>query len=179
MPTWCARSVQGEELTRVSNEKLKRDVAHTLSSFDRLDFSGKDDAKYLYSGEDMGDIAAIDANLSVGNFIDFGPRERKQRITYNEAAAYAAQFQAAGIAMGGRKAGSGLMRVKAPVMNDYQFFQKKRIEELVAKENTFVASRRDLQNRLKVGSPSRVKLFVHVPVRIRVYDPRTPTIALW
>ena len=91
------RVVQGEERTKEGNEKLKRDMAHTLSSFDKMDFSGKDQSLYLYGGEDLAEISAINAGASVGNFIDFGPRERKQRVTYNEAAAYAAQFNAAGV----------------------------------------------------------------------------------
>jgi hypothetical protein len=147
--------LQGEERTKANTEKLKKDMAHTVSSFDKLDFSGKDESLFLYGGEDLAEISAINQGTSVGNFIEFGPRERKQRVSYNEAAAYAAQYNAAGVNVPGRRAGAA--KIKAPTMNDFQFYNKARIEELYAKENSFVQPRRDLQIKLKEAKVKEAK----------------------
>ena len=55
----------------------------------------------------------------------------------------------------GRKAGPA--KIKAPTMNDFQFFDRARIEAIVAKENSFVQSRRDLQLKLKEAKSKESK----------------------
>jgi len=107
---------KGEERTKASNEKLKRDMAHTLSSFDSLDFSGKDESTLLYSEAEQAAMASMATGTSLSGFIDFGPRERKQRIgTYNEAAAFQAAMTNAGAPVPGRRLGSH-NRIKPPTM---------------------------------------------------------------
>jgi SWI/SNF-related matrix-associated actin-dependent regulator of chromatin subfamily A member 5 len=143
---------RGEERTKAGNEKLKRDMAHTVSSLDSLDFSGKgvpDESLYLYGGDDLAQISAINAGAAVGGFIEIGPRDRKQRQAYNEAQAYAQALGKEPGASGlGRQKGAAF-RVKAPTMHEFQFYNRKRVEALFAKENSFALPRRDVTLKLK------------------------------
>jgi SWI/SNF-related matrix-associated actin-dependent regulator of chromatin subfamily A member 5 len=68
---------QGEERTKAATDKLKRDMAHTLSSFNALDFSHKDDSSlYQYDGGSGGGLLVPEA--SFGPIVPVGQRERKK-----------------------------------------------------------------------------------------------------
>jgi SWI/SNF-related matrix-associated actin-dependent regulator of chromatin subfamily A member 5 len=133
---------KGEERTKADSEKLKRDMAHTLSSFDNLlDFSGKEEASLLYNPETAAEISAVDKGMTpIGSLVPMGARERK-KIYYDEKKILGVKV----------RKGTGRGVVRAPVMYDWQFYEKAQIEAYVDKENQFVIQRRLINNRIKVS----------------------------
>lgn len=172
---------KGEERTAKENEKLKvmlAENAKALQSLDALDFSGKastfggsveDISKAVfYSAEELANIKAIDEGKSAGGFIEIGPRDRKQKASYNEAIAFHAAMSGQQLVssmlpdggQGSRNAGRKIgytFRSKPPVMLEFQFYNKSRIEELFAKENDFAIPRRDLTIRIREAKANEEK----------------------
>ena len=136
---------KGEERTKAGTAKIKQDMAATLSSFDALDFSGKSESIFLH-GAEAADIATLDAGGFAGAFVDMGPRDRRQKQAYNEAAAFSA---ALGAPAGAPRKPGQPARLKPPTMLDFQFYSRERIEELFAKENEFALPRREAAAKLK------------------------------
>ena len=77
---------QGEARTKAASDKLKRDMAHTLASFNAMDFSHRDESSlYAFDG-DAKDVpilsdAATDSLPFLG--IPIGQRERKKIIDFD------------------------------------------------------------------------------------------------
>ena len=135
---------KGEEKTKEGAEKLKTDMSRSLNSMGSLDFSGKYDESVLMWG-DSTDVAAADAGAFMGDIVPLGQRERRK-------------VDGSGVD-GDKKApppvskqgtGTSRLAVRAPVMTDYMFFDRKRIEQLVARENEVIAQKRVLANTVKV-----------------------------
>ena len=139
---------KGEERTRAASEKLKQDMARSVNSLASLDFSGKYDETVLLWG-DSTEVSAADAGAFIGEIVPLGVRERR-KIDASDDKSKAGG--AAGAAAAARKsAGAQRPAVRVPVMHDFQFFDRKRVEELVARENEVIAQRRTLTNTLKVS----------------------------
>jgi len=150
-PTHLPRA-QGEARTKEASEKLKTDMAKTLTSFDRLDFSGlRDESSLLYGADDLTSIEAIEAGIVEAGFIDMGQRERRQRV--NLAADNDAQLAALGLPVGGLRK-PGVVDTAKKGSTEHQFFNRARYEALHAKEMQMAVPRRELQTRIKVSHRS-------------------------
>ena len=141
----------GEERTKAASEKLKRDMAHTLSSFSSLDFTaataGGDESALLWA--DSAEVSAANAGIAWGEIVPIGQRERKRVITgYDEDKKKAAAP---------KKQGPPRAAVRLPTMHDFQLYNKKRIEELVARENELCNQKRVVTTSAKVRARHRMR----------------------
>lgn len=162
---------QGEARTKAASEKLKRDMAHTIASFSTLDFSHKDESSlYAFDGDAKDAPILSDAGASAPFVIEMGTRNRKQIVDLDaEKKAAAARPPAKSTAKGAVKVGGCasatasrsarlttarptalLCPPQVPVLLDFQFVDRKRVEELVAAENEALGRKRDLANAVRV-----------------------------
>ena len=78
---------QGEARTKAASDKLKLDMAHTLASFNSMDFSHKDESSlYAFDGGDAKDVPIL-SDAAAGSFtfgiVPIGQRERKKIIDFD------------------------------------------------------------------------------------------------
>jgi hypothetical protein len=186
---------QGEERTKAASEKLKKDMAKLVGTTVTLeDLLKTGDSSVLYEDPD-----SVGAWGSSGPGLIVPLPEREKKISgcvaaaclgpnpcsafarpvppltrapcpppldrYNEKEAAAASFQGAN--KGGRAAGPKLNRL--PPMADYQFYNKARLEALVAKENELLLKRRDLA-RVVAEKKSKESAERRVFIRARVKE---------
>jgi hypothetical protein len=111
------------------NEKMAEFTANakqfTMDGGIVYDFKDEDD--YRTAKKDLSHLKKAMAS----NWVEQQPRQRKMRINYNEAEFLKASMKAA--AKEERQKGPRL--AKMPQLNDFQFFDTKRIEELYAIEH--------------------------------------------
>jgi len=148
---------QGEERTKAASEKLKKDMSKIIGSTVTLeDLLKSDNSKYLVPEDEGGSSGGLSASL----FIPLPEREKKQ-TGYNESAT--AQLMST---KASRPSGPKL--IKLPVMHDFQFYSKARLEELVAKENELMLRRRELQKLLtekRSKESNEKRMFVRARVK--------------
>lgn len=129
----------GEERTAAMAEKVKADMQHNLQNFS---LDGGDTSIFEYEGEDYREKQAETKGFKpTATFIALPQRERKQNYDVND------YFRKKLTADGGGERGPRM--IKPPPMQDYQFFDTKRIEEIVAHENELLMARRELKVKLK------------------------------
>lgn len=153
---------KSEARTKEATDKLQRDMANQLGTMNIEDLLKSDTSKYLYDENDDTGIAGA------GLVVPLGEREKRRVVTYDERAYYQTID---GNAQRGRPPGPKL--IKPPVMFDYQFFNRKRVEEVVNIENDLMLQRRELEKILKDVRPREAreeKSFV----RQRVKELTTP-----
>ena len=136
----------------MASDKIREDMKQLNNfSLDSMDFSSGDSYTKAMWGGDTG-VAAAAAGV-VDQIVEFGSRARHKVTSYSETE------------LGAAAAGTSTTRtdrtvkravvVKAPVMHDFQFFAKSRIEAIVALENELLARKRDLLVQLKVRARRR------------------------
>ena len=160
---------RGEARTKEDSEKLQRDMAHTLKNF-TLDESLSDMSIYMYGGEDWSkktqkamekqaaatfiDIGQVRANPLNDSqwlmliFFALEQRDRSKKARYN-----VNNYFREALGTSSAKKDGPVRLVRAPTMHDFQFFNAKRIEEIVDKENDLAKRRREHKDLLRVSTP--------------------------
>lgn len=128
---------QGEEKTKAASEKMKRDMAKTLGSFNVDDILKSDTSTLLIPQDDVVKDLKMPQMI-----IELGEREGKAVRTY-DVNALANPNEERGAKRGGPK------QIRAPAMADFQFFEKARIEAIFKKENELLTQRREIERKLK------------------------------
>ena len=132
----------------MASDKIREDMKQLNNfSLDSMDFSSGDSYTKAMWGGDTG-VAAAAAGV-VDQIVEFGSRARHKVSSYSETELGAAAAGATAAPRGDRTIKRAVV-VKAPVMHDFQFYSKSRIEAIVALENELLARKRDLLALLKV-----------------------------
>ena len=127
---------KGAEKTRETADKLKSEMAKQLGSMNMEDLF-KSDGKFLYdSSTDAGGQIG-----GVGFTVPIEDRKAKARPVVYAEGGEQARSQAP------RPSGPKLL--KPPPMLDFQFFQRKRIEEIFARENELMMARKEAERNAK------------------------------
>lgn len=173
-PEPTALPTQSKRKADAAAEKVKKDMAHNLSNF-KLDAGEDKDNMYVFGGEDYSALTTGDDVIAANTFISlpqvrspqavaertvpchppltahrsrrwscvhYPQRERKRNYDVDE------YFRDA-LRTGETKPSGQPKLVKAPQMQEYQFFDRVRIEQLIKKENELAIQRKDIESSYK------------------------------
>ena len=133
--------LQSKRKADAAAEKVKKDMSHNLSNFE---LNVNDDGNmYEYNGVDFSALNTGEDHAQALQFISLPQRERKRNYDVNE------YFRDALRTGGDAKTHTQQKLVKVPQMQEYQFFDKARIEVLIQKENDLAIQRKSIEAALK------------------------------
>lgn len=127
---------KGEERTHAMQAKLKTDAQHNLATFSLM---GDDDAgidTFAFGGENY-----RDKKKNSGTFINLPQRERKRNYDVNEY--FRDAMNQSGTGGSSKSIENPNKKRKKTAYNDFQLFNKERLEYFNTKEREFAAKRSD------------------------------------
>jgi len=130
---------KGEERTSAMQAKLKTDAQHNLASFSLLGDENPELDTFAFDGENYREKQKQD-----GMFINLPQRERKRNYDVNEY--FRDAMNQPGPSKGGENAKK--RRRKETAYDDFQLFNKERLEYFNTKERDFASKRDDLLNSI-------------------------------